>query len=310
MTHKVLSFDLGGTKLAAGVVNRQGRILESVEVPALMEQGKEVVIDQLVSLGREFMAKHPEIKRIGMASAGPLDPLKGILLDPTNYAGPKGTWGKVPITKILQKRLKVPVLLENDAAAAALAEHWIGSAKKADNAVILTLGTGLGTGVICNGALVRAGKNRHTEAGHIIIHANDKSAPCGCGNLGCAEAYLSGRSFGRRAQQRFGRSDLTARDIANLAKHHDPRAIAAFEEYSEIMAIALYSYTKLYCPDIFIFSGSFSKAAPLFLPHTERHLERLLERELKTERQPKLEISCLQNQAGLIGGAYIAFNRK
>jgi glucokinase len=245
-----------------------------------------------------------------MASAGPLDPLKGILLDPTNYAGAKGTWGKVPITKILQKRLKVPVILENDAAAAALAEHWIGSAKKVDNAVILTLGTGLGTGIICNGALVRAGKNRHTEAGHIIIHANDKSAPCGCGNLGCAEAYLSGRSFGRRAQQRFGKSDLTARDIADLAKHHDPRAIAAFEEYSEIMAIALYSYTKLYCPDIFIFSGSFSKAAPLFLPHTERHLERLLERELKTERQPKLEISCLQNQAGLIGGAYIAFNRK
>src|SRR4051794_19254001 len=105
MTHKVLSFDLGGTKLAAGVLNRQGRILESVEVPALMEQGKDVVIDQLVSLGRDMMTRHPEIYRVGMASAGPLDPTQGTLLDPTNYTGPKGTWGKVPITKILQKRL-------------------------------------------------------------------------------------------------------------------------------------------------------------------------------------------------------------
>ena len=310
MTHKVLSYDLGGTKLAAGVLNRRGRILEAMEVPALMERGKEVVIDQIVSLGRELIARHPEVHKIGIASAGPLDPFKGILLDPTNYSGPKGTWGKVPITKILQKRLKMPAVLENDAAAAILAEHWIGSAKNIDNAMILTLGTGLGTGIICNGKLVRAGKGRHTEAGHIIIHINDKSAPCGCGNLGCAEAYLSGRSFGRRAQQRFGRSDLTAKDIANLAKQHDARAIAAFEEYSEILAITLYNYTRLYCPDIFIFAGSFANAAPLFLAHTENHLERLLEREIKTEGKPKLVVSALQNHSGLIGGAYTAFTRE
>jgi glucokinase len=309
MTHKVLSYDLGGTKLAAGVVNRHGRILDAIEVPALMEKGKTAVIDQIVTLGRELIAKHPEIKRAGMASAGPLDPIKGVLLDPTNFVGPKGTWGTVPISKVLQKRLKIPVLLENDAAAAILAEHWIGSAKKINNAMILTLGTGLGTGILCNGHLVRAGKYRHTEAGHIIIHINDKSAPCGCGNLGCAEAYLSGRNFGRRAQQRFGRSDLDAKDIANLAKQHDSRAIAAFEEYSEIMAIALYSYMKLYCPDIFIFSGNFANTAPLFLPHTERHLERLLERELKTELKPRLAISTLKKYSGLVGAAYVAFNR-
>jgi glucokinase len=309
MTQKVLSFDLGGTKLAAGVLNRQGRILEATEVPALMEKGKNVVIDQLVSLGKELIGKHPEVQCVGIASAGPLDPLKGILLDPTNFSGPKGTWGKVPITKILEKKFKLPVFLENDAAAAILAEHWIGSAKKINNAMILTLGTGLGTGIICNGELVRSGKNRHTEAGHIIIHLNDKSAPCGCGNLGCAEAYLSGRNFGRRAQQRFGKWDLTAKDIANLAKHHDSRAIAAFEEYSEILAIALYSYSRLYCPDIFIFAGNFANAAPLFLRHTERHLERLLERELKTEGKPKLIVSSFQNHSGLIGAAYVAFKR-
>jgi glucokinase len=309
MTQKVLSFDLGGTKLAAGVLNQQGRVLEAYETPALMEQGKEAVIQQIVSLGKELMERHPEVKRVGMVSAGPLDPMRGILLDPTNYAGPQGTWGKVPLAQILKRRLKLPVFLENDAAAAILAEHWVGSAKKTQNAMILTLGTGLGTGVICNGELVRAGKNRHTEAGHIIIQAHDKSAPCGCGNVGCAEAYLSGRNFARRAHQKFGRSDLTAKDIAQLAKRHDPRALSAFEEYAETLAIALYSYSRLYCPEIFIFAGNFAKAASYFLKHTEHHLSRLLEREIKTEGKPKLVVSELGAAAGLIGGAYIAFHR-
>ncbi|MFZ9595997.1 MAG: ROK family protein [Bdellovibrionia bacterium] len=309
MTQKVLSYDLGGTKLAVGIVNRRGEVLESIQVPVLMEQGKQAVIQQLTHWGKELIKKHPTVQRAGIASAGPLDPVKGLLLDPTNFAGPQGTWGKVPLTQILSKQLKIPVFLENDAAAAILAEHWVGSARNHQDAMILTLGTGLGTGILCNGELARAGKHRHTEAGHIILHFQDLSAPCGCGNLGCAEAYLSGRNFGRRAQQRLGRSDLTAKDIVDLAKRHDPRALAAFEEYSEVLAVALYSYTKIYCPEIFIFAGSFAQAAPLFLPHAKAHLKRLMERELKTNPMPKLVVSKLKNHSGLIGGAYVAFHR-
>lgn len=311
MTQKVLSYDLGGTKVAVGVVNSRGRVLAEARAPILLEKGKEAVLDQLVRMGLEQIKKFPEIVGIGVASAGPLDPVKGELLDPTNFVSSKGSWGRVPLVKILKKRLKRPVYLDNDAAAAVLAERWVGSARKFKNAMILTLGTGLGTGIICNGRLVRAGRNLHPEAGHIIIQANDASARCGCGNLGCAEAYLSGKNFAKRTQKRFKSSNvnikLSAKDIAELARKRDPIALAAFEEYSQIMAATIYTYVRLYCPEIIIFAGSFAAAADLFIPNTQLHLNHYLKRERKgVDLMPQLIVSPLHNNAGIIGGAYVA----
>lgn len=307
----VLSYDLGGTKVAVGVINSKGKILAEVRESVRIEDGKQAVIDQLVKLGKNFLSEFPKIKKVGMASAGPLDPQKGVLLDPTNFTSRHGSWGKVPLAAILSKRLKRRVFMENDAAAAMLAEHWIGAAKKYDNAMILTLGTGLGTGIISNGELVRTGRHLHPEAGHLIIHQGDQSAPCGCGNLGCAEAYLSGRGFTRRARMRFANPDLTGKDIADLTRNGDPRALAAFEEYSELMAITLHNYCVIYAPEIIVFTGSFANTADLFLKSTKTHLERyLIRRRVGIDFMPKLAVSALDNNAGLIGGAYVAFTRK
>src|SRR5262249_53220706 len=160
---KVLSYDLGGTKVAVGVVDEKGKVLDELRVPVVIQEGKTAVIRQLGVLGNELLRKHRGIKRVGMASAGPVDPVKGLLLDPTNFVTAAGGWGKTPITRLLSEKVKRPVRLENDAAAAILAEHWVGAAKKYDNAMILTLGTGLGVGVIANGELVRAGRRLHPE---------------------------------------------------------------------------------------------------------------------------------------------------
>jgi glucokinase len=309
MSQIVLSYDLGGTKVAVGAVNSRGRVLAEIRVPVALEKGKAAVLTQLADLGKKLLAKYPEIKRVGMASAGPLDPKNGILLDPTNFTSSQGSWGKVPIASILKEKLKRPVFLENDAAAAILAERWVGAGKGYNNLMVLTLGTGLGTGVIANGELVRAGRNLHTEAGHMILKFDDTTAPCGCGNLGCAEAYLSGRNFGRRAQQRFADADLTAKDIADLARRGDPRALAAFEEYAEIMAVAITTYAKIYSPELIILTGSFAEASDLFLANTRKHLAKKLARGKKTiNLVPKLVISTLDNEAGIIGGAYVALN--
>lgn len=312
MSHKVLSYDLGGTKVEVGVVDEKGKILESIRTPVILEQGKSAVIQQLADIGNRLLHKHKQIKQVGIASAGPLDPEKGLLLDPTNFKSALGeTWGRVHLTKILQQKLKRPVFLENDAAAAMLAEHWIGAAKKYKNAMILTLGTGLGTGIICNGELVRAGRFLHPEGGHMIVKMNDETAPCGCGNFGCAEAFLSGKNFGRRAMLRLNNPELTAEDVANLARSGDSRAASVFQEYSEIMAIVLNNYVRMFCPEIVIFTGSFAAASDIFLPGTQRHLEFLLSRESKSSGLlPKLVVSKLRNEAGLIGGAYIAFTKK
>jgi glucokinase len=301
---KVLAYDLGGTKVHVGVVTREGKVLDELRVPVVTDKGKAAVIRQLADLGNFFLEKHPDIRIVGMASAGPLDPETGTLLDPTNM----GNWGKVPLAKLLGSKLKRRVILENDAAAAILAENWKGKAKGYQNAMILTLGTGLGTGVIANGELVRAGRNQHTEAGHIIIRQGDSSAPCGCGNLGCSEAFLSGRSFTRRNRVRFARPELTAQDIAEFARKMDPRALAAFEEYAELMAIALHNYCVIYCPEIVVFTGSFAAASDLFIPQARAHLRTLLKRRRKgIDLLPKLAVSSLDNRAGLLGGAYVAF---
>jgi glucokinase len=307
----VLAYDLGGTKVAVGVVDSSGKILAESRVPAVFSEGKKAVLDQLIALGREMIHKFPKVRRIGIASAGPLDPKKGILLDPTNFVSakePQG-WGKVPLAAILSKALGKPATLENDAAAAMLAEHWKGAAKGFDNAMILTLGTGLGTGLITNGTLLRSGRHLHPEAGHIILKAGDTSAPCGCGNLGCAEAYLSGRSFARRSRLRFADPKLDGLAIEKMARAGDPRAIAAFDEYSQMMAIALHNYVVMFCPEIFVFTGSFANSADLFIEKTKFYLEQLLKRRRTgIDLMPQLAVSKLDNEAGLLGGAYVALN--
>jgi glucokinase len=306
----VLAYDLGGTKVSVGAVTSQGKVLEEIRVPVAVEQGKAAVIRQLSDLGKDIISRHKGIKKVGMASAGPLDPDKGILLDPTNFASAAGTWGKVPIANLLSKALKKPVFLENDAAAAMLAEAWIGHAKGYNNAMILTLGTGLGTGIIVNGELVRARGGLHPEAGHMVIHEGDQSAPCGCGNLGCAEAYLSGRGFTRRSRPRFANPDLFALDISNMARKRDPRALAAFEEYAHIMAIAIHNYAVMFAPEIVVFTGSFAASADLFMDSTKDHLEKLLaRRRIGFDLLPKLKVSKLDNLAGLVGAAKVAFDR-
>ncbi len=307
---KVLAYDLGGTKVHIGVVDETGKILVEERVPVLVEKGKVAVLNQLGELGRKYIQLYPEIKYVGLASAGPMDPTKGLLLDPTNLSNPNdpnNSWGRLPITKILGAKLKRKVILENDAAAAMLAEHWKGKAKNCSDAMIMTLGTGLGTGIIANGELVRAGRMLHPEAGHLIIRMGDQSAPCGCGNLGCAEAFLSGRSFTRRNRPRFARADYMAKDITELAEKGDPRALAAFEEYAELMATTISCYVVLYSPKIVVFAGSFSEAAHLFIPRTLEHLKVLLKRRrVGVDLMPKLAVSALNNKAGLLGGAFVA----
>lgn len=303
----VLAYDLGGTKVAVGVVDARGKILASKRVPVQFEQGKDGMIRQLAGLGLEFIRQYPKITHVGIASAGPLDPARGVLLDPTNMFSGSERLGKVPIAALLSRKLKKTVILENDAAAAILAECWIGAARGYENAMILTLGTGLGTGLVSNGRLVRAGRSLHTEAGCMIINLDDKSARCGCGNYGCAEAYLSGNGFTRRARVKLGNGKLMAADIAGMARRGDIRARGLFSEYAKLMAVAIHNFVAIFSPEIFVFTGSFAQASDLFLEETRSELSKLIATKCAIiDLMPKLALSTLGNNAGLSGGAFVA----
>lgn len=305
-----LAYDLGGTKVALGVVLGSGKIIKQTRVLLDFEKGPQGIIEQLAELGRPYLQQYPEIKRIGLASAGPLDPKRGLLLDPTNMFTGAKSWGVIPICSILEKKLKRPVLLENDAAAAALAEAWTGAAKKIKNVMVLTLGTGVGVGVICNGNLLRAGRGLHPEASHIVIGEGDRSAPCGCGNLGCIEAYLSGKNFALRSSKLFLKEDLDSKSIAALARKKNKPALAAFEDYANHLATALASWVVLFTPELVVFTGSFAEAEDLFLEKAKKALVPLLSRRRAgIDLLPRLSLSPLQNSAGLLGAAYVAFFR-
>ncbi len=312
MTPLVLAYDLGGTKVAVAIVNSRGKILREIREPASFLDGKNAVLRQLETLGKTLMAEYPgRVTRVGIASAGPLDPSRGLLLDPTNFKDKSGkTWGTVPLAQILAKKLGLPVYLENDAAAAILAETWIGAAKGLKNAMILTLGTGLGTGIIANGQLVRAGRGLHPEAGHIPLLFNDRKAQCGCGNLGCAEVFLSGKNFGKRAAARLKNPRLDARAIAELARRKEPEALALFREYATHLAAALRAYVFLYAPEMIVLTGSFAAASDLFLKDAQKQLEWDLRRYREgVDLMPRLKVSALNNEAGVLGAAWVAHFR-
>ncbi len=329
---KVLSYDIGGTKVHAAVVDEQARVLDEIRVAVDFSHGREDVFRQWIDAGRTLLLRHPEVSRVGVASAGPLDPARGLLLDPTNFASASGeTWGVVPISKPLSEGLNgLAVVLENDAAAAVLAEHWVGAARGVEDCMIITLGTGVGTGMMVGGRLVRAGRGLHTEGGHVILRAGDESAPCGCGNLGCVEAYLSGRGFERRAAARLGSGGeasarsgagasgdavsfptISGAELARRAREGDATVRAFFDEYADLLAVAVHNFVVLYAPQVVVLAGSFANASDLFLDRARSRLEELLVRRRHgVDFMPALVVSSLENRAGVLGGAYVALNHE
>lgn len=301
-----LAMDLGGTKLELAIVDSDAKILALRKEFLHLEHGKDAVIEQMAQWGLEMIRDFPKVKSVGVSSCGPLDPVKGLLIDATNLLTNGKGWGTVPLRNLLQEKLGLPTFLDNDAACCALAEQWLGVGKfeKSENFMVLTLGTGLGTGIICNNQLFRSGRNRHPEGGHIIV-SYDPSAPlCSCGVRGCGESFLSGMHFEKNFNVKYKQS-LSAKEIVNLARSGNADALEAFREYSHIMAITLHNYCVVFCPEWFVFGGSFADAFDLFAPAVQSELEKLLVR--RKDIVPQMRVSKLENHSCLLGAASLCF---
>ncbi|MEQ1664256.1 MAG: ROK family protein, partial [Bdellovibrionales bacterium] len=188
-----------------------------------------------------------------------------------------------------------------------LAESWMASSKSAQNIIAVTLGTGLGVGVIANGKLVRSGKNLHPEAGHIIISYNEKEWLCGCGNFGCAEAFLSGVNWTNHLAKKWDEPQLTSEQLVNRARQGDKKVLAEFDLYAERLAAFFTSLIVLFSPQKIVISGGFSHAAELFLPKCETKLLDLLRhRRVGVDLLPAIECSKHPDDMGVLGAAYVA----
>jgi glucokinase len=302
-TDHFLCYDLGGTKLAAALVTKNGRVVSMTSRAIDQSLGIKGLLAEFVDLAKPH---HGQYRCVSVASAGPLHAGKGVLLDPTNFFTGKKSWGVIHLVAQLKRLFKKPVFLENDAAAAVLAEGWKGGHGRTKNIVSMTLGTGVGIGALLDGKLARAGRGLHPEASHIPINVEDKNFPCGCGAFGCIEAYLAGSHFVRHLSLRTGR-DLSGDQCRLLAHQGDVLALEAFTEYGKNLALALRSLAVVFAPEVVVLAGGFARSAPFFQPTTERLLPTVLARYREgIDLLPKIRVSKLGDEAGVIGAAYVA----
>ena len=303
----VLCYDIGGTKVLGALVDEDLNLLASQKIETNPEAGPDAFIQKLISLGESLTHKKC-FKGIGIASAGPLDPVKGYLLSPTNLKSNQTSWRQVLLTQPLSKHFNVECYLENDAAAAAIAE-WKTQHSLSSSVASMTLGTGVGIGAIVEGKLFRNRNSYHPELSHIKINSQDSQAPCGCGHFGCIEAYLSGNHFPNYWSKISSTEKLSAKDLVEKALQKDEKALQAFDHYSELLAMALNSLALIASPETVYFSGGFSAAFRLFESQTMKNLKKLLQdRRQGLDYLPQLKKSQLEETAGVIGAACVAFN--
>ena len=309
----VLAIDIGGTKLAAGVVDADGRMLARGEVPTLATEGLEPVLGRIVGLGRELLAR-PEVararvQRIGVGCAGPVDLKAGLVFQPPNLPG----WTRVPLTDHLQRALGLPTVLENDANAAALGEFRYGAGKGARSIVYMTVSTGIGGGIILDGKVWHGVKDAAGEIGHITVCPDGPL--CGCGNRGCLEAMSSGPSIARRAREivASGRqtrlsaiSKPAAADVVRLAQEGDAVAAEVWADAVKYLGIGVAAVITFLAPERVIIGGGVTKAGDsLFLPLRERVRQHV--KLIPVDSVPVLP-AALGPDVGILGAAAVALD--
>lgn len=302
---KALVYDIGGTKVSTAIVNRNGSIrnYNKILLPknCTISEFKKILIDQ----GEKTIGDQ-RIDSIGVASAGPIDIINGTLLKPTNLFFNKNHGGKINLKKLLVQHFKKPIVFENDADAQAIGENWRGLAQNEDDFILISLGTGVGISVFMGGKALKINNQFHPELSHIPLNAFDLSTPCGCGALGCLEAYLSGKHFANKISKLTGKNELNGQMVLNLAKNGNKIILKEFDHYSINLAHAIRIFIFSFMPKKIIFAGSFSAAYPYFNKKTKLELEKMISSSAGCYKVPKFTLSKQQKVMGLLGAGFSA----
>jgi glucokinase len=249
----VLALDIGGTKLAAGVVAASGEVLSFAVESTLADEGPERGLARLFELGRRSVKDSgldwSLVSSVGIGCGGPLDAERGLLIAPPHLPG----WRDVPVTTLAQEAFGLPAALENDATAAAAGEHRYGAGAGTRHMVYLTISTGVGGGVVIDGRLYRGAGGNGGELGHVTVDCAGRLCR-GCGRRGCLEAYVSGTSIAERARE-AGMDGATAADVAAAAKAGDPIATEVWDATTDALACGLTSIVNLFEPELVVLGG-------------------------------------------------------
>lgn len=305
---RVLAIDLGGTKIAAGVVGPDGKVLAKETAPTPLGDPRSA-LDVMERLSRRVLAASGPVRAVGVALPGIVDRGTGVLV-----SSPSSGWRNVPFAAMIRDALGLSVCAENDVNACALAEARFGSGRGLGSFFWMTVSTGIGGAVIVDGRI--AGGPMSGEIGHLVV--NRRGAPCGCGNRGCLEAEASGPAWRRRALALLDRADsanrgalgmlprgtIDAKTIAEGARVGDRICLKVAEDVGLMLSRGLSAVYNILDPDAVFLGGGIAAAFDLLEPVIQRELSNLTLG--GRERAFPLRRSSLGYDAALIGAASLA----
>jgi glucokinase len=315
----VLAVDIGGTKIIIATISNNGSILAQDRCPTLADEGARAVVDRLFSAIDRLLDKNnlepSQLSGISMAVAGAIDSGRGLITVSPNLPG----WRDVPLGDMARERYHVEAFLVNDASAAALGEHRFGAGKGVSNLILLTLGTGIGGGIIINNEMYDGTGGSAGEIGHMVIDVNGPE--CACGNRGCLEALASGTAIARDAIKRIRQGEksalvdmvggkiesITTDKIGDAAQNGDLLALDVLSRAGKYLGVGMANLVNIFNPDMIILGGGMAKMGDLFLDPAKRVVA---EKAFPISAQAvRIVTAQLGDEAGVYGAAALAFEQ-
>ncbi len=312
MKEYAIGVDIGGTTVKLGLFDRQGQVLEKWEIPTVKEDQGSHILPDIAAAVKDRMASRGLTKDgilgVGVGAPGPVD------TEGTVYKAVNLGWDVFNIPQILQAQLDLPVKAANDANVAAFGEMWQGGGKGHANIVAVTLGTGVGGGIIVNGSILTGATGAGGEIGHIHIEDNEPD-PCGCQNHGCLEQYASATGVVRLARRRLAqdqepsilrsRSELSAKAVWDAVKAEDRVAVQIAKQFGEYLGKGLAAVAAVVNPEVFVIGGGVSKAGEILFDYIRPAYEKYV---FHGCRNARFALATLGNDAGIFGAAGLIIN--
>ncbi|MEO5936965.1 MAG: ROK family protein [Terriglobales bacterium] len=325
MTEFAIGVDLGGTNLRVAAVDDSGRLLETITTETAVARGRESVIDEMCTAIEELSARHGRkqhaIAGIGIGVPGIIDMEQGMVRESPNLPG----WHDFPVREAIEKRLGTHVVLENDANAAAFGEKWMGAGQDSgfEDLCMVTLGTGVGGGLVLNGRIHHGMTGMAAELGHTTIYPDGQQ--CKCGNRGCLEEYASATAVKRMALEAVGEgrapelgramsetTEITAHQVYQLALRGDEPARQIFEQVGTALGIALAAWINALNLPMYVIGGGVSGAWDAFAPammnevRSRSFVFKATNSDEGSRKKTIITRAVLGGDAGLLGAARLA----
>ncbi|MGN7938770.1 ROK family protein [Virgibacillus sp. 6R] len=292
-----IGIDLGGTNLRIALFNEQGEIVEEYSRATEAEKGPEFTVNNMQEVINRLKQQY-EIKAVGIGSPGPLDPYEGVIIEPPNLTG----WVNVPLVKMLEEKTGIPVKLENDANAAALAEATLGAGKGAKSVFYVTVSTGVGGGYVNNGELISGAQGNCGEIGNMIVNPSPDAYQGPGLNKGALEGLASGTAIGRIGKERLGITN-GAQGVFELASQGDKAAQDILDEAINYLAIGLANIVHTVNPEVIVIGGGVMKSKDLILQPLIEKTRNFLYPSLRDSLI--IKPALLDQKAGLIGAGLL-----